>query len=596
MRDSWRAVSLLAGLVMRAHRRLAVAIVVTTVVGEALPPVRALTLKMLVNAVGDANDHAVMFAGLTAGTVALEMLMGWVGLHLRMGMRERTTLVLDAHLASLTAGIPGVEHHERSEYLDKVAVLRDQRLALSGFQEALVWNVALVVRLLATVALLAAVHPVLLLLPLCAVPSLLIGARAEAARQQVQDDVAPRRRLEYRLFQLATTPEAGKELRVFGLGPELLSRYRAVRADVDRLEDRVQLRASLSSMAGWFVFGAAFVAAVVFVAARVSQGRATPGDLVLALTLASQVNGQVAGLVSMVSWMLGTLETGRRMVWLSDYADADRARVQTSPPRAVPNRIEAGIRIEGLTFRYPGTDVDVLRDVSFHLPAGTTVAIVGDNGAGKTTLVKLLCRFYDPTAGVITLDGTDLRDFDVEEWRPRITVAFQDFCHFELLAFETVGVGDLARINDRGAVLEAVAQAEATEIIAGLPAGFDTQLGLSFDGGVELSTGQWQRLSLGRALMREQPLLNILDEPTATLDAHAEHVVFERYANAGARAAAGSGAVTLLVSHRFSTVRMADLVVVLSRGRVVEVGSHTELLQSRGLYAELYELQARAYR
>jgi ATP-binding cassette subfamily B protein len=237
-----------------------------------------------------------------------------------------------------------------------------------------------------------------------------------------------------------------------------------------------------------------------------------------------------------------------------------------------------------------------LHDVNIPIPAGSTVAIVGENGAGKTTLVKLLGRFYAPTAGAITVDGTDIASFDVEEWRARISGGFQDFARFEFLAREAVGVGDIPRIEDEPAIVGALARASATDVVPTLPGGFDTQLGKSFDDGIELSGGQWQKLALGRAMMREQPLLLVLDEPTAALDAQTEHALFERYAGAARRVAAETGAITIFVSHRFSTVRMADLIIVIEGGRVAESGSHAELMAQGGLYAELYELQARAYR
>jgi ABC-type multidrug transport system fused ATPase/permease subunit len=261
----------------------------------------------------------------------------------------------------------------------------------------------------------------------------------------------------------------------------------------------------------------------------------------------------------------------------------------------VPARLAGGITVEGVTFRYPGTDGDVLCDVSLRLPAGRIVALVGENGAGKTTLVKLLGRLYEPAAGRILADGVDLRRLDLDAWRGRISTAFQDFARFELLVREAVGVGDLSRIERPEAAGAALARAGAAEMAASLPRGLETQLGRAWPGGVELSGGQWQRLALGRALMRPGPLLVVFDEPTAALDAPTEHALFERFA-AAARSGAHRGTVTLLVSHRFSTVRMADLIVVLDGGRVREVGSHEALTAAGGLYAELYELQAARYR
>ena len=237
----------------------------------------------------------------------------------------------------------------------------------------------------------------------------------------------------------------------------------------------------------------------------------------------------------------------------------------------------------------------VLDDVSLSLPAGAVVAIVGENGAGKTTLVKLLAKMYEPSSGSILVDDTSLARLPAPEWRERLAGAFQDFFRFEFRAGHTVGLGDVPRMDDELAVSTAVDRAGAADVLARLASGLDTQLGPTWPNGAELSFGQWQKLALARGFMRNQPLLLILDEPTAALDAETEHALFERYA-AAARGSDTSGRITILVSHRFSTVRMADLIVVLDGSRLVEVGTHEELMAKRGQYAELYGIQAAAYR
>ena len=224
------------------------------------------------------------------------------------------------------------------------------------------------------------------------------------------------------------------------------------------------------------------------------------------------------------------------------------------------------------------------------------MALVGENGAGKTTLVKLLCRFYEPDEGEILVDGTDLRRIPVEAWRQRTSAAFQDFARFELLARETVGVGDLPHIEDPPAVEAALVRAAAEDVPRALPRGLETQLGKAWEGGAELSGGQWQKLALGRGMMRSRPLLVVFDEPTSALDPQTEHALFERIAAAARGGRNAAGTVTVLVSHRFSTVRMADRIVVLDGGRIREEGTHQELLRRGGPYAELYRLQSRAYR
>jgi ATP-binding cassette subfamily B protein len=223
------------------------------------------------------------------------------------------------------------------------------------------------------------------------------------------------------------------------------------------------------------------------------------------------------------------------------------------------------------------------------------VAIVGENGAGKTTLVKLLAKMYEPSSGAIFLDDTPLARVPADQWRARLAGAFQDFFRFEFSASDTVGLGDVPRLEDRPAVSAAIDHAGAADVVARLASGLDTQLGPTWPGGAELSFGQWQKLALARGFMRDQPLLLVLDEPTAALDAETEHALFERYA-AAARGAAESGRITILVSHRFSTVRMADVIVVLDGARLVEFGTHDALMANSGQYSELYGIQAAAYR
>jgi ATP-binding cassette subfamily B protein len=248
-----------------------------------------------------------------------------------------------------------------------------------------------------------------------------------------------------------------------------------------------------------------------------------------------------------------------------------------------------------VTFAYPGTTRPVLDDVNLTLPAGSVVAIVGENGAGKSTLIKLLSKFYAPTGGRIMVDDADLGRMPTDEWRRRLSGAYQDFYRFELRAQRNVGVGDLPRAEEEPAVVAAVGRAGAEDVVHTLPQGLATQLGKAWPDGVDVSFGQWQKLALARGFMRDHPLLLVLDEPTAALDAETEHALFERYA-ASAHRHNPVGGITILVSHRFSTARMADLIVVLDGSRVTEVGSHQDLVARGGQYAELYAIQAAGYR
>jgi ATP-binding cassette subfamily B protein len=321
---------------------------------------------------------------------------------------------------------------------------------------------------------------------------------------------------------------------------------------------------------------------------------ASAAQVILVLAAGARLSAYIGATVGEIGFLRGFwMDGSRRLAWLEDYA----ASVAASGDLPAPGVLHKGVRLEHVSFTYPGTSRVVLDDVSVTLPAGAVVAIVGENGAGKTTLVKLLAKMYEPSSGSILLDDTPLARVAAGEWRARLAGAFQDFFRFEFQARHTVGLGDVPRLDDEPAVAAAVDRAGAGDVIARLASGLDTQLGPTWPGGAELSFGQWQKLALARGFMRDEPLLLVLDEPTAALDAETEHALFERYA-AAARSAGESnrGRITVLVSHRFSTVRMADLIVVLDGARLVEVGTHDELMAKRGQYAELYGIQAAAYR
>ncbi|HEY6359267.1 MAG TPA: ABC transporter ATP-binding protein, partial [Vicinamibacterales bacterium] len=348
-------------------------------------------------------------------------------------------------------------------------------------------------------------------------------------------------------------------------------------------------RSSAWYAAGWAIFALAYVGAIVLVAAG---PHANPASAILVLTAGGRLSGYLSGAVGEIGFLRGMwMDGSRRLAWLEDYA----ATIAASGDAPVPAVLGRGIRLDHVSFSYPGTSRVVLDDVSVMLPAGAVVAIVGENGAGKTTLVKLLAKMYEPSSGAILLDDTPLARVRAPEWRARLAGAFQDFFRFEFLARHAVGLGDVLRLDDEAAVVAALDRGGASDVAARLPSGLGTQLGATWPLGVDLSFGQWQKLALARGFMREAPLLLVLDEPTAALDAETEHALFERFASA-ARDAGDRGRVTVLVSHRFSTVRMADLIVVLDGARLVEVGTHDALMASAGPYAELYGIQANAYR
>jgi ATP-binding cassette subfamily B protein len=445
-----------------------------------------------------------------------------------------------------------------------------------------------ILRLAVTVVLLAAVHPALLLLVVCALPSVLTSTWRPGIERAVQERMASASRLARHLFALLTKAAPAKEVRVTRVGDRLAAQRRQVWEGWYTPIAAVRWGSAAWHTAAWAVFGAGYVASIVFVAVVV---RAPAASVLLVLAAGARLSAYVSATVSELGFLRGFwMDGSRRLAWLEDYA----ARQAATADHSVPAALRHGIRFEHVSFAYPGTSRLVLEDVNLMLPAGAVVAIVGENGAGKTTLMKLLSKMYEPTSGAILIDAEPLARMAAEDWRARVAGAFQDFFRFEFQARHSIGVGDVPRLDDETAVAGAVRRAGAGDVIDRLPSGLATQLGPTWPGGVDVSFGQWQKLALSRGFMRAEPLLLVLDEPTAALDAETEHALFERYAEA-ARHEARAGRITLLVSHRFSTVRMADLIVVLDGARLVEVGTHDQLMARRGHYAELYGIQAAAY-
>jgi ATP-binding cassette, subfamily B, bacterial len=550
----------------------------------------ALWLMLLGNGVLEHKPGLVRAAAVGLGvSAAATWILATVSTRVQRRFRDKVTIALESHVARLQASIATIAHHERPDYLDRLAMLRDQVFVLDHMYMSVFSTCGWILRLGVTVALLASIHLALLLLALFALPTVLTSTWRPAVERAAHERGAQANRLARHLFTIATTAPPGKEVRVTGIGNRLVAQRREA---WERGYGPVSAARSWSALwhtLAWAVFGGAYVGAVVFVSSGLGS---PPGDVLLVLAAGSRLSAYIGATVGEIGFLRGFwMDGSRRLAWLEDYA-ADRVASADLP---VPDVLRHGIRLEHLSFSYPGTSRVVLDDVSLSLPAGSVVAIVGENGAGKTTLVKLLARMYEPSSGSILVDGVPLARMPADEWRARLAGAFQDFFRFEFRARHTVGLGDVPRLDDEAAVLTAVARAGAADVVSRLSSGLETQLGQTWPGGVEVSFGQWQKLALARGFMRDHPLLLVLDEPTAALDAETEHALFERY-SAAARGGTDAGRITILVSHRFSTVRMANLIVVLDGAHLVEMGTHDELMANGGQYAELYGIQAAAYR
>lgn len=594
LRGSFAQTPRTVGLVWRASQAGTFGIAALTLVNAVLPLGVAYVGKRLVDAVV-AHDRPgalhwvgvelALVAGLAAASQGNSLLRQIVG----------SKLGLDINLAILARAI-GLElrHFEDPEFYDQLtrarreASSRPLSVVTRTFQMAqstiaLLGYGALLVRFgaLAVVALLFA-----------AVPATLAEMRFANKAFSLRNWRSPEVRKLMYLENVLASEEHAKEVKLFGLGPHFLARYRTLGEQFTREDEKLAIRRGSWGYLLSLLATITFYGCYALMAGSAALGELTLGDMTLGMVAFRQ--GQQA-FQSLLGGFGGMYEDNLYMSNLFGFLDA-------APPAALPaehtesrateaavDPHERGIRFADVGFRYPGRTDFALRHVDVFIPAGQSLAIVGQNGAGKTTFIKLLTRLYEPTEGRIWLDGKALDTWDETELRRRVAVVFQDFARYQLSARENVGLGSIGALDDDARVHRAIDQGGASEVVAKLESGLDTPLGRRFGGGVELSGGQWQKIALARAFMREEADILVLDEPTAALDAEAEHAVFERFRELT------RGRTSILISHRFPTVRMADRIVVIERGLLVEEGTHASLVAREGRYAHLFSLQARGY-
>lgn len=593
LRDNLRGVRLLIGTAMTvAPGRVGVALLET--LGSALRALNALWAGLLVSAALTPDPRSALLAvGALILTTAVGWALGLTGAEARVTMADRVSFALDRKIATVTASIPTLTHLERADFADQVQILRQNRGLLGGGMSSMLYNLDYLLTAAVTLVMAAAIDPRLLLVVLTAAPPLL-GARLRYRwTQQAEDDSAESGRLARHWTVATTNADVGMEVRVFGLQDEIRRRLAdairqgraplirsAQRATTLRLGEELFFALVLTGLLAWLVLTAtpntAASIAVAVVAARRIQ-----------TTVVQAVHG-----FSGEGGFADTLRTLRRFLWLTDYAAADHQHHRGTLP--TPESFTEGITLRDVSFSYHNAVKASVDSITAVLPAGTVVAVVGENGAGKTTLVKLLTGMYQPTTGSITVDGVALDTLDLTRWRDQTTAAFQDYAKLELTVQHAIGLGKVVDADNQAQVSIAAARAGADALINDLPNHLHTQLGSQWKQGTNLSGGQWQTVALARAMMRANPLLQVLDEPTAALDAEAEHQLFRHHA-AAARTAQDRNAITLLITHRFTTIKAADLILVLHEGRLVEQGTHTELMTANGRYADLYKLQAGGY-
>ncbi|WP_437632665.1 ABC transporter ATP-binding protein [Sorangium sp. So ce854] len=607
LRDSFATTPRTLRLVWRSSRPASVALGALTLAAAVLPLGVAYVGKAITDAVVARDERAALvWVAVELGLVAA-LALAQRGLALTrqlLGAR----LSIDIHAMILEKALSlDLAHFEDSEFYDQLT--RARREASSRPAAVVTESFSLVQNLITlagyAVMLVGFSALAVLALVLAAIPATVAEARFSGAAFRLRNWRSPEaRRLNYLEYVLANDGHA-KEVKLFGLGPMFLERYRALAASFYREDSALAVR-----RAGW-AYGLSLLGTAAFygcygaMALGAASGRLSLGEMVLYVAAFRQGQQSFQAVLAGVG---GMYEHNLYMSNLFQYLSIPTSAPPAPAPVPVPasdalapapssgapaladgGAAERGVRFEGVGYRYPGQSRWALRGIDLHIPSGQSLALVGHNGAGKTTFIKLLTRLYEPTEGRVLLDGEDLRAWDVDALRRRIGVVFQDFNQYQLTLRENVGLGSLDHLADAPRVARAVSEGGADEVVAAVPGGLDAQLGRWFKDGVELSGGQWQKIALARAFMREEADILVLDEPTAALDAEAEHAVFQRFRSLS------RGRTTIVISHRFPTVRMADRILVLDGGRIVEEGTHDELVARGQRYARMFALQAEGY-
>ena len=579
-------------LVWRINPRLAVADLLLRLVRALLPVLTLYVGKLIIDEVirlvgaPGPLDH---LAWLLAAEFSLAILSDVLGRTVSLvesllgeQFTNDTSVRLMEHAATLD-----LEDFEDSEIQDRLDRARRQTMGRMGLMSQLFGQAQDVVTIASFAAGLLVYAPWLIALLIVAlVPAFLGEAHFNAQSYSLNYARTPERReLDY-VRQTGASVETAKEVKIFGLNAFLIDRYRQLAGNIYQENRRLAIR-----RAGWGGVLTAlgtlgYYVAYAFIAWRTLRGDFTIGDLTFLSGSFRRLRNLLEGL------LIGFSQVAGQALYLDDlfsFFEIEPEIVSPENPRPFPIPIRQGLTFENVGFRYPGAERWAVRHLSFTLHAGEVLALVGENGAGKTTLVKLLARLYDPDEGRILLDGHDLREYSVEALRANVGVIFQDFVRYHLTAADNIAVGRIEARNDRARIEAAADRSLADEVIEKLPEGYDQVIGKRFKSGVDLSGGEWQKIAIARAYMRDAQLL-ILDEPTAALDARSEFEVFQRFKELS------EGKTAVLISHRFSSVRMADRILVLAGGQVEAMGTHEELLAQGGRYAELFELQATGYR
>lgn len=587
-----RGLPKVAKLTWQASPTLTIVLAVITLASGLLPTVTAYIAKVLLDSVVAAIQHRGSTADIVRitlfqfGVLAATAISSALTTIAQSLLQERMTLTI-RHQVMKHASDLHLAYFEGSASYDMLrqAAQEAPTRPLSMMTSAL-GLIRTMITFASMIALLVSISPLLALVALLApIPAFISQSKYGSRAFWLTFMMSPiKRRMDY-LSSLVTTDTYAKETKLFGLGPYFVDRFRKLGVVAYERQRKLTVKRNVSSTSWGLLSTLVGSGIALYIALEAVGGRLTLGDLALYTAAATSVQSSVTGLFTAFS---GMYENNLYLDTLYKFLDTTPEITAPAKPRPLPSTVEGHIQFESVSFSYPGADEPALHGVSFEIRPGETVAVVGRNGAGKSTLFKLLCRLYDPTAGRILLDGVDIREYDPVELRTKISAMFQDYVTYQGTAAENIGLGDLNRLTDREHIEDSARRAGADERIARLPTGYDSPLGRWFDQGVSLSGGEWQKIALARAFQREAPIL-ILDEPTSALDAQAEHDLFDRLHTLS------RGRTTLYISHRFSTVRQAERILLLDHGKVAEYGTHEALMAADAGYAELFTLQAEAY-
>ena len=570
--------------------------VVLTLISSLMPAAQIYVSKLIVDRVvgmvGDGAAIALMvqtllpLVGAGFGLLLLQAVLQQLGSYTTQVMSDRFLLYANTQLLQ-QASLLDLAHYESPEFHDAL-----NRAQQSGSNypmrvlQLLLQLLGQVTQLAGLLALLLRFNPlVFVLLLLSALPTFWVGVRFSQRRFWMTRRQTPSRRLADYFGNILTEPQFVKEVRLFNLGDYLVNQYHDIRAVFNQESQQLARRQSLAQVSLEIVSAVGFYGAYALVLWETIRGLVTIGDLTLYASTFQQAQSATANILGSMATLY---EFNLYVSQYFEFLDLEPEVVNPPRPKPFPEPIKDGLILKDVYFTYPGSEKPTLKNINLTVAPQECIALVGLNGSGKTTLLKLLTRLYDIDRGLIAIDDIPLGAFDLGSLRRNIGVLFQDFARYALSAKDNIGFGDLGNREDDALVLQAAGDAGANAVIEDLDKGYDTVLGKMFTGGVDLSGGQWQKVGLARAFMSQAQVL-ILDEPTAAVDAIAEHDLFERFRRLT------KGKMTFLVSHRFSTVRMADRIVVLEEGEVIEVGTHEALMANRGRYEEMFRLQAESY-